>query len=183
MKTIRLIQGDITVQKVDAIVNAANTSLLGGGGVDGAIHRKGGAAILEDCQKIRAKQGSCAVGEAVITTAGLLPSNYVIHTVGPTWHGGHDHENELLKNAYLNSLKLAEKQQLQTMAFPNISTGIYHFPKEQAADIAIAEVVAFMQTTQHLEEVNFVCYDLENFKIYRQRLAVIDQKQFQILGI
>ena len=108
MKIIRLIQGDITVQKVDAIVNAANTSLLGGGGVDGAIHRKGGSAILEDCQKIRARQGGCAVGEAVITTAGLLPCNYVIHTVGPTWQDGQHAENELLEKAYLNSLRLAE---------------------------------------------------------------------------
>ena len=183
MKIIRLIQGDITIQKVDAIVNAANTSLLGGGGVDGAIHRKGGSAILEDCQKIRAKQGGCAVGEAVITTAGLLPSTYVIHTVGPTWQDGRHSENELLSNAYSNSLKLAAQHQLKTIAFPNISTGIYHFPKVSAASIAIEAVVAFLQHAKYLEEINFVCFDLENFKIYRRQLAEVDQNQFHVLGI
>ena len=183
MKIIRLIQGDITIQKVDAIVNAANTSLLGGGGVDGAIHRKGGSAILEDCQKIRAKQGSCAVGEAVITTAGLLPSNYVIHTVGPTWQDGQHGEQELLQHAYLNSLKLAEQHQLKTIAFPNISTGIYHFPKVSAASIVIKTIVDFFKHAESVEEINFVCFDLENFKIYRQLLAEIDQNQFQVLGI
>ncbi|MEG0489145.1 MAG: O-acetyl-ADP-ribose deacetylase [Acinetobacter sp.] len=183
MKTLRLIQGDITIQKVDAIVNAANTSLLGGGGVDGAIHRKGGSQILEDCQKIRAKQGGCAVGEAVITTAGTLPSRYVIHTVGPTWQNGQGGEDGLLKNAYLNSLKLAEKNQLTTVAFPNISTGVYHFPKHQAAQIAIKAVLEYMQNAQSLDEINFVCFDLENFKIYRQQLAEVDQNQFHVLGI
>ncbi len=183
MKIIRLIQGDITTQKVDAIVNAANTSLLGGGGVDGAIHRKGGSAILDDCQKIRAKQGGCAVGEAVITTAGLLPSNYVIHTVGPTWQDGQHGEQALLQEAYLNSLKLAEQYHLKTLAFPNISTGIYHFPKVEAASIAIETIVEYLKSTEYLEEINFICFDLENFKIYRQRLEVIDQNQLQVLGI
>lgn len=183
MKTLRLIQGDITIQKVDAIVNAANTSLLGGGGVDGAIHRKGGSQILEDCQKIRAKQGGCAVGEAVMTTAGTLPSRYVIHTVGPIWQNGQSGEDELLKNAYLNSLKLAEKNQLTTVAFPNISTGVYHFPKHQAAQVAIQVVLEYMQNAQSLDEINFVCFDLENFKIYRQQLAEVDQNQFHVLGI
>lgn len=183
MKTLRLIQGDITIQKVDAIVNAANTSLLGGGGVDGAIHRKGGSQILEDCQKIRARQGGCAAGQAVITSAGTLPSRFVIHTVGPTWHDGQDDENELLKSAYLNSLKLAEKHQLATVAFPNISTGVYHFPKHQAAKIAIKAVIEYMQDAESLAEINFVCFDLENFKIYRQQLAEVDQNQFQVLGI
>ena len=183
MKTLRLIQSDITLQKVDAIVNAANTSLLGGGGVDGAIHRKGGSAILEDCQKIRAKQGGCAIGEAVITTAGLLPSSYVIHTVGPTWQDGQHGEKDLLSQAYLSSLKLAEKYQLKTIAFPNISTGVYHFPKLDAAFIAIETVVDFLKHAEYLVDINFVCFDLENFKIYRQYLAAIDQKQFQVLGI
>ena len=183
MKTLRLIHGDITIQKVDAIVNAANTSLLGGGGVDGAIHRKGGVQILEDCRKIRAKQGGCAVGDAVITTAGLLPSRYVIHTVGPTWQDGQRGENELLKKAYLNSLKLAEKNQLTTVAFPNISTGVYHFPKHQAANIAIHVVLEYMKNAQSLDEINFVCFDLENFKIYRRQLAEVDQNQFHVLGI
>lgn len=183
MKTLRLIQGDITIQKVDVIVNAANTSLLGGGGVDGAIHRKGGSAILDDCQKIRAKQGGCAVGEAVITTAGLLPSTYVIHTVGPTWQDGRHDEDELLHKAYLNSLKLAEKHHLKSIAFPNISTGIYHFPKDEAAAVAIRTTVSFLANAEYLDEINFICFDLENFKIYRQLLAEIDQDQFQVLGI
>lgn len=183
MKIIRLIQGDITIQKVDAIVNAANTSLLGRGGIDGAIHRKGGSAILEDCQKIRARQGGCAIGEAVITTAGLLPSRFVIHTVGPTWQDGQHGENELLENAYSNSLKLAEQSRLETVAFPNISTGIYHFPKSEAAAIAINTVVKFLERAEWIKEVNFVCFDLENFKIYRQLLADNEQNQFQVLGI
>lgn len=183
MKSIRLIQGDITIQKVDAIVNAANTSLLGGGGVDGAIHRKGGKDILEECQKIRAKQGGCAVGEAVITTGGLLASRYVIHTVGPIWQNGQQREPELLKNAYLNSLKLAEQQQLQSLAFPNISTGIYRFPKYEAADIAISNSIDFLKTAQFIQEINFVCFDIENFKIYRQQLAKFDMMDIQILGI
>ncbi|MFW2095050.1 O-acetyl-ADP-ribose deacetylase [Acinetobacter sp. ULE_I057] len=183
MKIIRLIQGDITVQKVDAIVNAANSSLLGGGGVDGAIHRKGGVAVLEDCQKIRARQGGCAIGEAVITTAGVLLCNYVIHTVGPTWQDGQHAENELLAKAYLNSLRLAEQYQLKTLAFPNISTGIYRFPKSEAAFIAINSVTKFLTQTTNLEEVSFVCFDLENFKIYRQHLAEIDQKHVHVLGI
>lgn len=131
MKIIRLIQGDITVQKVDAIVNAANTSLLGGGGVDGAIHRKGGSAILEDCQRIRARQGGCAIGEAVITTAGLLPCNYVIHTVGPTWQDGQHAENELLEKAYLNSLRLAEQYQLKHWHFRIFQQGFIVFPNQK----------------------------------------------------
>ena len=183
MKSIRLIQGDITIQKVDAIVNAANTSLLGGGGVDGAIHRKGGAAILAECQQIRAKQGGCAVGEAVITTAGALPSHYVIHTVGPTWQGGQQQENQLLHNAYSNSLGLAEQKQLQSIAFPNISTGIYRFPKFDAAEIAVHSAVDFLKHAQHVQEIHFVCFDVENFKIYRQQLAQIDAANVQILGI
>lgn len=183
MKSIRLIQGDITIQKVDAIVNAANTSLLGGGGVDGAIHRKAGAALLAECQKIRAKQGGCAVGEAVITTGGLLPSLYVIHTVGPTWQDGQQQENQLLYNAYANSLKIAEQKYIQSIAFPNISTGIYHFPKYEAAEIAIRASIDFLKHAQNIQEINFVCFDVENFKIYRQQLAQVDAENMQILGI
>lgn len=136
LKQISILKGDITQIAVDAIINAANTSLLGGGGVDGAIHRRGGAAILAECQKIRAKQGGCAVGEAVITTAGNLPAKYVIHTVGPTWFNGEKNEPILLENAYRNSFKLADHLGLKTIAFPNISTGIYRFPKQLAAQIA-----------------------------------------------
>lgn len=163
-------QGDLTAQEVDAIVNAANTSLLGGGGVDGAIHRKGGRAILDDCLKIIARQGGCKVGEAVITTAGDLPAKHVIHTVGPVWSGGHKGERELLQNAYHNSLKLAVENGLKTVAFPNISTGIYKFPKEKAAKIAINTCKAFLESEegQSLEKVTFICYDEENLLIYRK---------------
>ena len=167
MKTINIIQGDITQITADAIVNAANTSLLGGGGVEGAIHRKGGAAILADCQKIRAKQGGCAVGEAVVTTAGNLPAKYVIHTVGPTWVDGQHDEVLLLENAYRNSFKLAENLKLQSVAFPNISTGIYRFPKQLAAQIALKTIAEQLKQSQFITEVIFVCFDDKNFNIYQ----------------
>lgn len=168
---IELQQGDITKVAVDAIVNAANTSLLGGGGVDGAIHRAGGKAILEDCMKIRARQGGCAVGEAVITTGGNLPAKHVIHTVGPVWKDGSRNEAQLLHNAYTNSLELAAAHQLQTIAFPNISTGIYHFPKEKAAAIAVAAVQQFMRRESSVQKVIFVCFDAENAALYQQLLT------------
>jgi O-acetyl-ADP-ribose deacetylase (regulator of RNase III) len=164
---IKLIQGDITKIEVDAIVNAANTSLLGGGGVDGAIHRAGGAAILEECQKIRARQGGCKVGEAVITTGGRLPAKYVIHTVGPVWNGGAHGEEELLASAYRNSLQLAVEHKIETIAFPNISTGIYHFPKDKAAAIAVATVSEFLDQHDELKQVIFACFDRENYELYR----------------
>jgi O-acetyl-ADP-ribose deacetylase len=145
---LQVIQGDITKVEVDAIVNAANTSLLGGGGVDGAIHRAGGSAILEACIKIRNKQGGCNVGEAVITTAGYLPANFVIHT---------------------NSLKLAVDNHVQTIAFPNISTGIYRFPKERAAAIAIRTVSDFINNYSFTRIV-FVCFDDENYQLYNNIL-------------
>src|SRR6187551_3762686 len=144
MKKIELIKGDITRIKADAIVNAANSSLMGGGGVDGAIHRAGGAAILEECRKIIAKQGSCKTGEAVITTAGNLPGKFVIHTVGPVWNNGKKNEEGLLASCYQNSLKLAVKHNLSSIALPNIGTGIYGYPKEQAAKIAINTVTKFL---------------------------------------
>ncbi|MBS1660406.1 MAG: O-acetyl-ADP-ribose deacetylase [Bacteroidetes bacterium] len=165
---INVIQGDITKSHVDAIVNAANTSLLGGGGVDGAIHRAGGPAILEECRRIRDRQGSCPVGEAVITTAGNLPAKYVIHTVGPYWSGGDNNEPQLLANAYRNSLELAVKHEVKTIAFPNISTGIFHFPKDQAAKIAITTVVEFLKN--HPIDVTFVCFDQENYDLYQKSL-------------
>ena len=163
---ITVIQGDITQIGVDAVVNAANTSLLGGGGVDGAIHRVGGREILEDCMKIRARQGSCNVGEAVITTAGKLPAKFVIHTVGPVWQGGNNQEDNLLTNAYRNSLKLAIENNIQTIAFPNISTGVYYFPKKRAAEIAIKTVEDYLKQQTIIKKVIFVCFDKENFDIY-----------------
>ncbi len=167
---IKVIWGDITKQKVDAIVNAANTSLLGGSGVDGAIHKAGGPTILEECQKIRNKQGGCKVGEAVITTAGRLEAKYVIHTVGPVWNNGKSDEENLLASAYANSLNLALKHQIKSIAFPNISTGIYHFPKKLAAQIAIQIVSNFIEQAIEIKQVIFVCFEEENYKIYAELL-------------
>ena len=163
-----VVKGDITKQEVDAIVNAANNSLLGGGGVDGAIHRAGGPAILEECKQIRARQGGCPTGEAVITTGGNLPAKYVIHTVGPVWHGGKQSEPELLASCYRNSLRLAAEKQLRSIAFPNISTGVYGYPKDKAAEVAIKATREFLQ--QHdtsLQSITFVCFDDENYELYR----------------
>jgi O-acetyl-ADP-ribose deacetylase (regulator of RNase III) len=168
---IFLLQGDITKQKVDAIVNAANSSLMGGGGVDGAIHRAGGPAILEDCRKIIAKQGSCKTGEAVITTAGNLPAKFVIHTVGPVWNNGKNNEAEKLANCYRNSLHLALENKIESIAFPNISTGIYGYPKREAATIAIKTVSDLLQDNISFPKVYFVCFDEENFSIYQTIIA------------
>lgn len=165
MSRIQVIQGDITQIEVDAIVNAANSSLLGGGGVDGAIHRAGGPAILEACRAIVARQGGCPTGEAVITPAGRLPAKFVIHTVGPVWQGGDQGEANLLTNCYRNSLQLAVDNSCKTLAFPNISTGIYRFPKELAAQIAVATVQDFLEKTDLLETVFLVCFDIENFEL------------------
>lgn len=168
---ISLEHGDITKLKVDAIVNAANSSLLGGGGVDGAIHRKGGAMILEECREIRARQGGCDVGQAVITTAGMLPAKKVIHTVGPVWREDNQEElKQLLADCYENSLKLAVEHNLRTVAFPNISTGIYRFPKFLAADIAIQTVKTFLSNTYDIDQVTFVCFEIENHRIYQRKL-------------
>ena len=169
---ISLIKADITTVAADAIVNAANTSLLGGGGVDGAIHRKGGKAILEECMEIRARQGGCDTGQAVITTAGNLPARYVIHTVGPVWNGDKDEKRALLRDCYVHSLELAVAHSIKTIAFPNISTGIYHFPKEAAAQIAVEAVTGFAQSAA-LEEVIFVCFDDENYGLYQKLLSSI----------
>ena len=172
---IQAIKGDITKIKADAIVNAANTSLLGGGGVDGAIHRAGGPAILEDCRKIVAKQGGCKTGEAVITTAGNLTARFVIHTVGPVWNGGGKGEREKLANCYQNSLQLAVENRSKTIAFPNISTGIYRFPKDEAAKIAVSTVAGFLQKETGIDEVIFVCFDQENYELVMAELAKYDQ--------
>jgi len=170
MTKLTLIQGDITTLNVDAIVNAANSSLLGGGGVDGAIHRAGGPQILEECKAIYARQGGCRTGDAVITSGGKLKARYVIHTVGPVWHGGNGHEEELLANAYQNSLALAVRNKIKRVAFPNVSTGIYGFPKDKAAEIAIGTAVNF--NNDALEEIIFCCFDEENYFLYnRIRIA------------
>ena len=170
MSRVKLIQGDITKLQVDAIVNAANSSLLGGGGVDGAIHRAGGPQILEACKQIRNKQGGCKTGEAVITTGGNLKAKHVIHTVGPVWNGGSNNEEQLLGNAYRNSLQLAVEHNISTIAFPNISTGIYGFPKRRAAEIAIDTVQQFLQVNESIREVIFCCFDEENTNLYQQLL-------------
>lgn len=165
---INLLEGDITKISVDAIVNAANNSLMGGGGVDGAIHRAGGKIIHEECMKIVEKQGGCPTGEAVFTSAGNLPAKYVIHTVGPIWRGGKNYEDVLLKNCYINSLKLAEKLNVSSISFPNISTGVYGFPKERAAQIAIDTVLNY--NSEIIQIINFVCFDDENFQLYKKIL-------------
>lgn len=167
MNRIKLLQGDITKIAVDAIVNAANSSLLGGGGVDGAIHRAGGPAILQECRKI----GGCETGEAVITTGGRLPSKFVIHTVGPIWNSSKEEEMaRLLSHCYRNSLRLAVENRLQSVAFPNISTGVYGFPKEKAAEVAIQTVRKFLENDKFLKEVTFVCFDDENYQLYGEKL-------------
>lgn len=163
---IKLIKGDITKLKVDAIVNAANSSLLGGGGVDGAIHRAGGKGILEECIKIKNKHGGCKTGEAVITTGGNLDARYVIHTVGPIWKDGSADEEKLLEMCYTNCLKLAASNNIKSIAFPNISTGVYRFPKTLAAEIAIKAVKGFLLENEAIDEAIFVCFDDENYKIY-----------------
>jgi len=164
---ISIVRGDITEMQVDAIVNAANSSLMGGGGVDGAIHRKGGPSILEECKMIIARQGSCKTGEAVITTAGNLPAKFVIHTVGPVWNGGKSNEALKLTNCYKNSMLLAVENNADTIAFPNISTGIYGYPKKDAADIAVEAVSLFLKSDSSITAVYFVCFDEENYFIYQ----------------
>jgi O-acetyl-ADP-ribose deacetylase (regulator of RNase III) len=157
--------------EVDAIVNAANSGLLGGGGVDGAIHGAGGPAIMEACRAIRDAQGGCPTGEAVITTGGRLPAPYVIHAVGPVWQGGGQNEDALLASAYRNSIRIAAAHNLRTLAFPNISTGIYGFPRERAVDIAIAAVREALAKAPSIEQVTFVCFDDQNYRLYRERLT------------
>lgn len=166
---ITLERGDITQIHCDAVVNAANSSLLGGGGVDGAIHRAGGPDILSACKKIREARGGCPTGEAVVTPAGNLPARYVIHTVGPVWQGGAGDEAQLLTACYQNALLRAEELELTTIAFPNISTGVYGYPKRKAAQIAVEAVRN--HTGQSVREVIFVCFDEQNYRIYRDLLG------------
>ena len=167
---LSLIIGDITKQKTDAIVNAANSSLLGGGGVDGAIHRAGGRKILEECIKIRERQGGCETGEAVITTGGNLPAKYVIHTVGPIWRGRNSRDIELLANCYTNSLKLAMENGIKTISFPSISTGFYGYSIEEAAPVALDTVIEFVNENDFFDEVVFVLYKKRDYDVYEKCL-------------
>lgn len=162
---IEIVEGDITRQQVDAIVNAANTSLRGGGGVDGAIHRAAGPELLEECIKI----GGCPTGEARVTKGYRLPAKYVIHTVGPIWRGGASGEDQLLANCYRNSLKAAAELGVKSIAFPSISTGAYGFPMERATEIALKEVSEFLKKDEGIEKVVFVCFGKEAFRIYKEK--------------
>ena len=164
---LRIIQGDITQQDTEAIVNAANPSLVGGGGVDGAIHRAGGPAILEECRQIVSRQGRLPTGKAVITGGGNLKARYVIHTVGPIWHGGYKGEPELLASAYQESLKLAAENNIKSVSFPSISTGAYGYPVDKAAKVAIGAVTTFLRRgTTSVREVVFVLFDSQTFSAY-----------------
>lgn len=159
---IKVFKGDITDERSDAIVNAANNTLLGGGGVDGAIHRKGGRIILDQCKKI----GGCPTGEARITTGGDLPSKYVIHTVGPIYGSHNGREGDLLYSAYFNSLKLALDYNLKSISFPSISTGAYGYPIDEAVKIVIKAIKDFLDFNEGIEEINFVLFSEDNLKVY-----------------
>jgi len=161
---IEMVEGDITEQKVDAIVNAANTSLLGGGGVDGAIHRAAGPELLEECRRLK----GCPTGEAKITQGYKLPARWVIHTVGPVWHGGKSREDELLANCYKNSFSLAEEHNIKTIAFPSISTGVYRFPIVRASCIALNQTKIFLSKNTTLEKVVFVCFSRNDYEVYQE---------------
>jgi len=168
--TIELVEGDITRQSVDAIVNAANSSLMGGGGVDGAIHDAGGSEILEECRKIVAEQGTLQAGRAVSTTAGRLPAGFVIHTVGPVWHGGEHGEAETLESCYRESLKVADRLRLTKIAFPSISTGAFRYPLRPAAEIALKTVAITLPELRNVRDVRFVLFSNADFKSYTRAL-------------
>lgn len=172
--TVVLTRGDITRQQVDAIVNAANSGLLGGGGVDGAIHRAGGPSIMQECDQIRSLQGGCPPGQAVITGGGDLPCKYVIHAVGPRWRGGTTNEDVTLSNAYRNSLKLAEQYEVKTIAFPSISTGAYAFPVDRAAGIALNTVRDYCSESEAIAEVRFALFDEFAWQAFQKALASIN---------
>jgi len=167
LATLELVQGDITRQETEAIVNAANSRLAGGGGVDGAIHRAGGTEIAESCRRL----GSCPTGEAVITPAGRLKARYVIHAVGPVWRGGGQEESRLLASAYRRSLELALEHKLKSVAFPSISTGAYGYPVDQAAGVALQTVIGFLQENPGIELVRFVLFSPRVLEIYTDVLA------------
>jgi len=177
---LTIVQGDITLQATDAIINAANPSLMGGGGVDGAIHRAGGPAILEDCKRIVAEQGSLPTGRAVITTGGNLQAKHVIHTVGPVWYGGSRDEARLLGSAYQESLRLVVEHGLRSVSFPSISTGAYGYPVDQAAMVAMKAVVSFLEEkTAPIQEVVFVLFDSRTYQVY---CSVLDKVITQAAG-
>ena len=167
MHRLRIVEGDITRQRVDAIVNAANPTLLGGGGVDGAIHRAAGPELLAECKTL----GGCNTGEAKITRGYDLPARWVIHTVGPVWQGGGHGEDELLANCYRNSLRLAVERGIRTIAFPAISTGVYGFPMARAAGIAVRQVRRFLVSDAHLQEVLLVCYGGDAYRRFTEALT------------
>ena len=167
---LAIIQGDITNQATDAIVNAANSGLMGGGGVDGAIHRAGGPAILEECKQIVAEHGRLPTGQAVITTGGKLKARHVIHTVGPVWRGGNNKEATLLESAYAESLKLAAAQKLTSVSFPSISTGAYGYPLAIAAETALKTTLSFLKEPGSLKEVVFVLFDARSYQAYAAAL-------------
>lgn len=179
-KKIELILGDITTIPVDAMVNAANSLLLAGAGVSGAIHAKAGQSVIQECQNIREKQGGCQTGEAVVTSAGNLPAKYIIHSVGPIWEQNSPQQEKQLQQAYLSALNLASQLNLQSISLPNISTGIYNFPKKQAALVAIETVRNFLREQTSLQRVLFICYDQTNFDLYQQFLANQYAKDFSL---
>ncbi len=169
---IILLQGDITQESTDAIVNAANPTLMGGGGVDGAIHRGGGPQILMECKKIRQLRGELPTGEAVITTAGNLKARYIIHTVGPILNGGHQGESELLASCYRQTLRIAAENSCNSIAFPSISTGAYGYPVKEAALVALKAVIDFLNENSSIFEVRFVLFDTKTFNIYNSSLGM-----------
>ena len=175
--SLSLEQGDITLLDTDAIVNAANSSLMGGGGVDGAIHQAGGPAILEECKTIVAQRGRLPAGQAVITTGGNMRTRHVIHTVGPIWRGGRQGEPETLASAYRESLRLAVEKGLKSVSFPSISTGAYGYPLDRAARVALQAVADFLHNDSSLQEVVFVLFDSRPFDAYKQALEEIQQKK------
>jgi len=168
---MEIVDGDITQQRVDAIVNAANNSLLGGGGVDGAIHRSAGPELLEECRALH----GCPTGEAKITKGYRLPAKYVIHTVGPVWHGGNSNEDRLLENCYKNSLTVAIQREIKTIAFPSISTGVYGFPIERACGIALKTAKAFLENEASIQRIIFVCFGSHDFQVYQKAAKEIWQ--------
>lgn len=166
MGEFKIEQGDITTYAVDAIVNAANTTLLGGGGVDGAIHQAAGPELLEECKTL----GGCDTGKAKMTKGYRLPARYVLHTPGPIWHGGDNYEDALLKSCYEHCLKMGESENLKTLAFPSISTGVYGYPVKEAAKIAVKTICDFLKWTQVVEEVTMVCHDEHTLNAYQKAL-------------